>query len=126
MEILASAKMPIRAGRASCESLRHLMRWHHNVSMSLYYDTARILSSAGSVGTLKSRVFNTKRPQAKSHPKQIYALASEAAQWSPVLADVIEKSRLLEHERKVYLLRPVVGCESVLTDSEMGCPTAVP
>lgn len=68
--------------------------------MSLYYDAAPLLVSSGdSDSSLKSKVFNSK--DLKSPPKQIYALVIEAAKWSPVLVEVIEKSQLLKLERKV-------------------------
>lgn len=69
--------------------------------MSLYYETAPYLSSDGNSASLKSRLFESTNEQTKSSPKQIYALASEAASWSPVLAEVIESSQLLDLERKV-------------------------
>ena len=67
--------------------------------MSLYYEAASFLIPH-SEGSLKSRVLSHK--ELKSHPKQIYALASETARWSPILADLIERSQLLQIERKVY------------------------
>lgn len=68
--------------------------------MSLYYDAAPLLVSASdAAGSLKSRVFSSK--DLKSPPKQVFALVSEASKWSPVLVDVIEKSPLLQLERKV-------------------------
>lgn len=75
--------------------------------MSLYYDAAPLLvSSPDAGGSLKSRVFSSK--DLKSPPKQVFALVSEASKWSPVLVDVIERSQLLQLERKVrpfkYLL----------------------
>lgn len=67
--------------------------------MSLYYDAAPLLSSGGELtGSLKSRVFNSK--DIKSSPKQVYALVSEASKWSSILTEVIEKSQLLQYERK--------------------------
>ena len=69
--------------------------------MSLYYETAPYLLSDGNSASLKSRLFESTKEQTKSSPKQIYALASEAASWSPVLAEVIENSQLLDLERKV-------------------------
>ena len=69
--------------------------------MSLYYDSASLLVSGdGLSGSLKSRVFNSK--DLKSPPKQVFALVSEAAKWSPVLTEVVEKSQLLQMERKVH------------------------
>lgn len=66
--------------------------------MSLYYDAAPLLLPCPA-GSLKSRVFNSK--DHKSPSKQIYALVSEASKWSSVISEVIEKSRLLQLERKV-------------------------
>ncbi|CAD6578265.1 MAG: hypothetical protein ASARMPRED_008663 [Alectoria sarmentosa] len=68
--------------------------------MSLYYDAATLLlPNPDQTGSLKSRVFNAK--DFKSNPKQIFALVSEASKWSPVLSEVIEKSQLLQFERKL-------------------------
>lgn len=49
--------------------------------------------------SLKTRVFSNK--SLKSPPAQVYALVSEASKWSPVLKEVIERSRILQLERKV-------------------------
>ena len=70
-------------------------------NMSLYYDAAPLLlpNPDQAAGSLKSRIFNSKGH--KSPPKQIFALVSEASKWSPVLSEVIEKSQLLQLERKV-------------------------
>ncbi|KAL8643420.1 MAG: hypothetical protein Q9226_008389 [Calogaya cf. arnoldii] len=68
--------------------------------MSLYYDAARFLApSESQSGSLKSRVFGTK--DLKAGPKQVYAVGTETSKWSPILAEVIEKSQLLQHERKL-------------------------
>ena len=70
--------------------------------MSLYYDAAPLLlPSPDQAGSLKSRVFNSK--DHKSPPKQIFALVSEASKWSPIISEVIEKSQLLQLERKVRI-----------------------
>ncbi|KAL9099131.1 MAG: hypothetical protein Q9163_005325 [Psora crenata] len=69
--------------------------------MSLYYDTAPFLLHAEGAGSLKSRIFHSNRPLAKCQPKHIYALASEASKWSAVIAEVVERSSLLELERKL-------------------------
>ncbi|KAL2054732.1 hypothetical protein ABVK25_005036 [Lepraria finkii] len=67
--------------------------------MSLYYDAVTLLvPSTDQADSLKSRVFNSKH--LKSPPKQIYALVSEASKWSSVLSEVVEKSQLLQLERK--------------------------
>ncbi|KXJ97740.1 NOL1/NOP2/sun family protein [Microdochium bolleyi] len=73
--------------------------------MSLYHETAEILSQPSSTGgNLKTRIFtNTKL---KSPAQQIYALAVESCKWSAVLKEVIEASDLLRHERK---LSPVLA-----------------
>lgn len=71
--------------------------------MSLYYEAADLLTNAkGEGGSLKSRVYNSNG--LKNKPAQVYALASEATKWSPVLKGVIENSRILREEKKVRSL----------------------
>lgn len=68
--------------------------------MSLYYDAASLLlSSQNPSGSLKSRVFGSKN--LKNSPKQVYALVAEASKWSAILSEVVDKSQLLQHERKL-------------------------
>ncbi|KAI2636307.1 S-adenosyl-L-methionine-dependent methyltransferase [Hypomontagnella submonticulosa] len=68
--------------------------------MSLYHETADILSATPSVsGNLKARIFGKK--DLKSPQQQVYALALETCKWSPVLKEVIDNSELLRHERKL-------------------------
>ncbi len=82
--------------------------------MSLYYDAARFLApSEAKSGSLKSRVFSSK--ELRSSPKQVYALVAEASKWSPILAEVVEKSQLLQHERKVSPFP--ASCREVLIDT---------
>ena len=84
--------------------------------MSLYYDAAPLLlPKSDQSGSLKSRVFNSKGH--KAPPKQIFALLSEASKWSPVLSEVIEKSQLLQLERKVRVSN-LSPAGKVLTDQE--------
>ena len=68
--------------------------------MSLYYETAPLLSP-GQTGSIKSRVFSAK--SLKAPPTQVFALVTEASKWSEILTEVIEKSALLQYERKVKL-----------------------
>ncbi|KAK5664278.1 hypothetical protein OQA88_496 [Cercophora sp. LCS_1] len=69
--------------------------------MSLYHETASLLSAPKTHGgSLKSRVFSSST-SLKSPPAQIYALALESAKWSPILAEIIDASRLLSLERKL-------------------------
>ncbi|KAF5005834.1 hypothetical protein FDECE_7751 [Fusarium decemcellulare] len=68
--------------------------------MSLYHEAGEILAGSSSGGgSLKSRVF--KKKNLKSSPNQVYALVLESCKWSPILKEVIEKSELLKHERKL-------------------------
>ena len=84
--------------------------------MALYYDAAPLLlPSLDHAGSLKSRVFSPKGH--KSPPKQIFALVSEASKWSTVLSEVIEKSQLLQLERKVCPWDPSLAAK-ILTDTE--------
>ncbi|KAI0005704.1 S-adenosyl-L-methionine-dependent methyltransferase [Xylariaceae sp. FL0662B] len=68
--------------------------------MSLYHETADILSAPPSTGgNLKTRIFGNK--DLKSPQQQVYALALETCKWSSVLKEVIDNSELLRHERKL-------------------------
>ncbi|KAJ0104397.1 hypothetical protein J7T55_011182 [Diaporthe amygdali] len=68
--------------------------------MSLYHEAASVLQQdSSSGGNLRSRVFN--RKDLKSPPNQVYALALETCKWSAVLAEVIDHSQLLKHEKKL-------------------------
>ncbi|KAI0799242.1 S-adenosyl-L-methionine-dependent methyltransferase [Xylaria sp. FL0064] len=71
--------------------------------MSLYHETADILSAPSSTGgNLKTRLFGNKNKRnLKLPPQQIYALASETCKWSAVLKEVIDSSELLRHEHKL-------------------------
>jgi putative methyltransferase len=68
--------------------------------MSLYFDAANILlNSEGAGGSLKSRTFSNKK--LKNTPAHVYALVAQTKKWSPILKEVIEKSGLLQTEKKV-------------------------
>ena len=71
--------------------------------MSLYYETSTLITDKSADGSLKSRVFGSRNLHG-SQPKHVYALASEAAKWSAVLSEVIDRADLLKLERKVRLL----------------------
>jgi len=66
--------------------------------MSLYFDAANILNSEDAGGSLKSRTFNNKK--LKNSPAHVYALIAQATKWSTILKEVIEKSGLLQTEKK--------------------------
>jgi 25S rRNA (cytosine2278-C5)-methyltransferase len=68
--------------------------------MSLYFDAANVLlNNEGAGGSLKSRTFNNKK--LKNSPARVYALIAQTTKWSPILKEVIEKSGLLQTEKKV-------------------------
>ena len=70
--------------------------------MSLYHEAAGILDAVGKGQTsLKSEVFGKKTW--KADVKTLFALTSEAAKWSSVLSEVVEKSGILKLERQVTL-----------------------
>ncbi|KAI0393629.1 S-adenosyl-L-methionine-dependent methyltransferase [Xylariaceae sp. FL0594] len=73
--------------------------------MSLYHETADVLSASPSGGNLKTRIFSNVK-KLKSPPQTVYALASETCKWSSVLKEVVDNSELLRHERK---LTPVLA-----------------
>ncbi|KAI4223725.1 MAG: hypothetical protein LQ349_007374 [Xanthoria aureola] len=94
--------------------------------MSLYYDAARFLApSEAKNGSLKSRVFGSK--ELRSSPKQVYALVAEASKWSPILAEVVEKSQLLQHERKLTPgLALILVHDLLLSKSGIAAPATHP
>jgi putative methyltransferase len=68
--------------------------------MSLYHEAAGILVSVGDGSkSLKSEVFGKKTW--KTDVKTLFALTSEAAKWSSILSEVVEKSGILKLERQV-------------------------
>ncbi|KAK4550458.1 hypothetical protein LTR36_000037 [Oleoguttula mirabilis] len=68
--------------------------------MSLYHEAASVLVTARSKSiSLKSIIYNKK--DWKSDPKTLFALTTEAAKWSEVLSEVLEKSGVLKIERQL-------------------------
>lgn len=68
--------------------------------MSLYYEASDIISKGiRSQSALKHAIYDNKK--LKSTPATLFALVSEAIKWSEVLSDVIQKSALLNTERRV-------------------------
>ena len=93
---LRSAKNSLDLSPTAVQSLLHVRR----STMSLYYEAARVLTNSDSQsGSLKSRVYGNK--DLKSSPAQLFGLLTEATKWSAVLKDVIEKSGILQLEKKV-------------------------
>jgi hypothetical protein len=71
--------------------------------MSLYTEAAAAIENAEKIGgSLKSRIYANKN--SKNQASQLYALAIEAIKWSPILKEVIDKSQILDHEKKVRLI----------------------
>ena len=69
--------------------------------MALYYEgSTLILMAEKQSGSLKTRIFDSKATWKSSVP-QLYALVSETSKWSPILKEVVERSSLLMHERKL-------------------------
>jgi len=76
--------------------------------MSLYHEAANVLESTRKEQTpIKSLVYGKK--SWKSDPKTLFALSTEAAKWSEVLAEVMERSGVLKIEKQVGYL-----CEACL------------
>ncbi|KAI5801124.1 S-adenosyl-L-methionine-dependent methyltransferase [Geopyxis carbonaria] len=67
--------------------------------MSLYIEANQILSQEN--GSLKSRIYNENPSTYRSPPKRLYALIVETLKHQDILNEVIEKSGLLEVERKL-------------------------
>lgn len=69
-------------------------------TMALYHEAASILETVNNGKTsLKAEVFGKKGW--KSDGKTLFALTSEAAKWSSILAEVVEKSGILKLEKQV-------------------------
>lgn len=89
--------------------------------MSLYYETATLIPSIEDkteLGSLKTRVFASKN--LKSSRLQVFALLTEASKWSPILKEIIERSQLLDLERKVstsylYPVEMLTNVQGLLT-----------
>ncbi len=71
--------------------------------MSLYHEAASILDETRAKKcSIKSLVYTTKKGKEwKSDPKALFALSTEAAKWSEVLAEVVGRSGVLGVERTV-------------------------
>ncbi|KAI7282383.1 S-adenosyl-L-methionine-dependent methyltransferase [Hortaea werneckii] len=68
--------------------------------MSLYHEAAGILQSVRKEqASVKSLVFSKKGW--KSDPKTLFALSTEAAKWSEVLSETLEKSGILSVEKQL-------------------------
>ena len=69
-------------------------------TMSLYHEAEQFISASDlHSDSLKCRIYGAKG--LKSTAAQLFALVSEASKWSFVVKEVVEKSQLLVHERKV-------------------------
>lgn len=68
--------------------------------MALYHEAADILKSVGIRNVSVKSLVYTKKGW-KSDPKTLFALSTESAKWSEVLAEVIEKSGILKIEKQV-------------------------
>ncbi|KAK1086959.1 hypothetical protein LTR48_003074 [Friedmanniomyces endolithicus] len=79
--------------------------------MSLYHEAASILDETRAKKcSIKSLVYTTKKGKEwKSDPKALFALSTEAAKWSEVLAEVAGRSGVLGVERTVS--RDRFACE---------------
>jgi putative methyltransferase len=67
-------------------------------AMSLYHEAARNLDTVNKGKTsLKAEIFGKKTW--KTDGKTLFALTSEAAKWSSILAEVVEKSGILKLEK---------------------------
>lgn len=76
--------------------------------MSLYHEAAQILTTATEDGgSLKSIIFGKR--EWKTDRKTLFALSTEAAKWSEVLSEVIERSEVLKTEKQVFEARNFLG-----------------
>ena len=70
--------------------------------MSLYHEVACLIRNSTTISheSLKSQIFNNTESR-KSPPTKLYALAAEASKWNAVLKEVVERSGILSHEKKL-------------------------
>ena len=81
--------------------------------MSLYHEAAAVLDTVNKGKTsLKAEIFGKKTW--KTDGKVLFALTSEAAKWSSILSEVVEKSGLLKIEKQVCVLLSAHRCLLVL------------
>ncbi|KAJ5622660.1 hypothetical protein N7528_005892 [Penicillium herquei] len=93
--------------------------------MSLYFDAVNILTEPASGGSFKSRIYSARNLRAT--PAQIYALIIEASKWDRVLAEVIDRSDLLNLERKLSpLLALLLVHDHLIAKKGISAPTAHP
>ncbi|KAL9119488.1 MAG: hypothetical protein Q9187_003959 [Circinaria calcarea] len=94
--------------------------------MSLYYEAAQFISASDQqLGSLKSSIYGAKG--LKSTPAQLFALVSEASKWSSVVKEVVEKSQLLVHERKLSpTLALLLVYDLLLAKKGIAAPAAHP
>lgn len=68
--------------------------------MSLYHEAAGVLDTARKDKlSLKTLIYSKKTW--KSDPKTLFALGTEAAKWSEILSEVLERSDVLKIEKQV-------------------------
>jgi hypothetical protein len=96
-------KLSLRLSAETCElELFVGKNWSYciKLTMSLYHEAAAILDTVNKGKTsLKAEIFGKKTW--KTDGKVLFALTSEAAKWSSILAEVVEKSGLLKIEKQV-------------------------
>ena len=91
---------PKKGGFSDWPADTHFIHAPAHVYMSLYHEAAKLLERSRSEQTsLKSLVYGSKIWN--SEPKALFALSTEAAKWSEILSEVVEKSGLLKVERQV-------------------------
>ncbi|KIV99711.1 uncharacterized protein PV09_08642 [Verruconis gallopava] len=84
--------------------------------MSLYHEASTILTNENRQGgSLKSRVFGSRN--LKNPPAKVYALLVQSLKWSPILKDVIDRSQILSHERKLSPALAVLLVHDLLVSS---------
>lgn len=77
--------------------------------MSLYHEASQVLTTATqNGGSLKTLIFGQK--DWKSERKTLFALSTEAAKWSEVLSEVIERSDVLKEKQVSTTVRCSVRC----------------
>jgi putative methyltransferase len=93
--------------------------------MSLYYEAASLLSGprASPSASLKTRIYSAPNGSFKSAPKQLYALLLQTRKYSEILVEVVEKSGIIEAEKKLTpLLSVLLLYDHLLSKSGIAAP----
>ncbi|MCJ1329508.1 hypothetical protein MMC10_006188 [Thelotrema lepadinum] len=96
--------------------------------MSLYHEAASLITTSSSIShdSLKSQIFS-RTVTRKSSSTQLFALVAEASKWNAILKEVVERSGILAHERRLTpALALLLTHDLLLAKKGLAIPSAHP